>query len=195
MQLSQQGVLLVMVFGHPAENVVKPGAALVAESRDADMICVGSVGIGRYARSILGSTATELAERAHCPVGVIRPHVDEPRHAINWLIVALNERPNDEDVVECAMQEAKLRRAPVLALGKGHGLAREVAELRQSHPDVHVYPVSGQADVIHFLKKHNVQVQLAVIGSSEAGELAQIVGPYGHPVFHHAASSVLVVRS
>ena len=29
-----------------------PGAALVAESRDATMICVGSVGIGQYARSI-----------------------------------------------------------------------------------------------------------------------------------------------
>ena len=34
------------------------GLVLVEASRDAEMICVGSVGIGRYARSILGSTAT-----------------------------------------------------------------------------------------------------------------------------------------
>ena len=46
------------------------GPVLVEASRDAEMICVGSVGIGRYARSILGSTATELAEKAHCPVAV-----------------------------------------------------------------------------------------------------------------------------
>ncbi len=35
------------------------------------MICVGSVGIGRYASSILGSTA-ERPKKAHCPVAVMR---------------------------------------------------------------------------------------------------------------------------
>jgi nucleotide-binding universal stress UspA family protein len=48
------------------------GPLLVEASRDAQMVCVGSVGIGRYARSILGSTATELVEKAHCPVAVVR---------------------------------------------------------------------------------------------------------------------------
>ena len=51
------------------ETVIPRGPAgpvLVEASRDAEMICAGSVGIGRYARSILGSTATELAEKAHC---------------------------------------------------------------------------------------------------------------------------------
>lgn len=39
------------------------GPVLVEASRDAEMICVGSVGIGRYASSILGSTATEWVRR------------------------------------------------------------------------------------------------------------------------------------
>src|SRR5438270_11459534 len=43
------------------------GAQLVEASSGAEMVCVGSTGIGRYARLILGSTATELAEKAHCP--------------------------------------------------------------------------------------------------------------------------------
>ena len=36
------------------------------------MICVGSVGIGAVAREFLGSTAAALAEKAHCPVAIIR---------------------------------------------------------------------------------------------------------------------------
>ena len=48
--------------------------ALVERSAQAELICVGTVGIDRYARSILGSTATEIAEKAQCPVAVIRPH-------------------------------------------------------------------------------------------------------------------------
>jgi nucleotide-binding universal stress UspA family protein len=173
-----------------------PGAALVAESRDADMICVGSVGIGQYARSILGSTATELAEKAHCPVAVIHPHEDEPphSHAINWVVVAINDKHDNQDVVESAIAEAKLRQAPVLILGKRDGLDRDVEQWKQRHPDVRVYPVSDGADVARFLKKNDEQVQLAVIGGAEAGELAQIIGPHGHPIFHHAQSSALIVR-
>jgi nucleotide-binding universal stress UspA family protein len=180
-----------------------PGATLVAESRDADMICIGSVGIGRYARSILGSTATDLAEKAHCPVAIIRPQEDESRPDINWIVVAMNEEPGNEAVVAFAMEEAKLRRAPVLALGDRQtganalrdGLERDVDTWKERYPDVHIYPVANRADIGHFLKKHDERIQLAVIGGSDADEVAQILGPYGHaPLHHHAVSSVLVVR-
>ncbi len=170
-----------------------PGAALVAESRDAEMICVGSVGIGQYARSILGSTATELAENAHCPVAVIRPH-DEPRDAINWIVVAINDKHDNGAVVESALAEGKLRHAPVLIIGRRAGLDRAVEHWKQRHPDVHIYPVSDGADIARFVKKHDELVQLAVIGGGEAGELAKIIGPYAHPIGHHAQASALIVR-
>jgi len=171
-----------------------PGAALVAESRDAELICVGSVGIGQYARSLLGSTATELAENAHCPVAVIRPHGDEPRDAINWVVVAVNDKHENEAVVEFAIEEAKLRQAPVLIIGKRDGLDRDVEQWKQRHPDVHIYPVSDGEDIARFLKKHDEPIQLAVIGGAETSELAKIIGPHGHPIFHHAQSSALIVR-
>ncbi len=104
-----------------------PGPALVAESRDADMVCVGSVGIGRYARSILGSTATELAETAHCPVAVIRPQENETRPDISWIVVAVDEQPNTEALVEYAMEEAKLRQAQDLLLATGSPVPRHCA--------------------------------------------------------------------
>jgi len=116
--------------------------------------------------------------------------------------VAMNREPDHEVVIEHAMQEAKLRDAPVLALGKRQALvdvpryylAREVQNWRRRYPDVYIYLIANRAHVAHFLKHHDERVQLAVIGASEAGELADIVGPYGHPVFHHTQSSVLVVR-
>lgn len=178
-----------------------PGAVLVEESRDADMVCLGSVGIGRYARALLGSTATDLAEKARCPVAVVRTQQHQPPPEINWIVVAINDERDHEVVVEHAMAEAKLRRAPVLALGQGHlgevprdGLDRQVQKWRRRYPDVHVYPIAGRADVAHFLKANDERVQLAVIGSSDADQLAEIVGPHGHPIFRHPESSVLVVR-
>lgn len=179
------------------------GAVLVEESRDAELVCVGTVGIGRYARSILGSTATELAEEAHCPVAVVRTQPEQRLSEINWIVVHMSEEPDNEAVVEHAAWEAKLRRVPLLVLGgrpedltetPHDGFDRRVQEWQRRHPDVHVYPITTKAAVARFLKDNDEPVQLAVISGTEAGQLAQIVGPYGHPVFRHGARSALVVR-
>lgn len=165
--------------------------AMIAESADAALVCVGSTGIGRYARSILGSTATDLAEKAHCPVAVIRPP-EGPQDDVNWVVVAATDQADSDAVVEAAMQEAELRRAPVLILGKQGSLDENV--WRQRHPDLHIYPITDAADVADFLREHDESVALAVVGQAQAGELAEIVGPHGHHLLHHATASALVVR-
>jgi len=48
------------------------GVALVDESRDADLVVVGSRGVGSLRGLLLGSTSAEVASRAHSPVAVIR---------------------------------------------------------------------------------------------------------------------------
>lgn len=183
------------------------GEVLVEQSRDAEMICVGSVGIGRYARSILGSTATELAERARCPVAVLRAQSDQPvsgpTDGITWIVVRMSEAPDDEAVLEHAAREAQLRQAPVLMLGgrpedlgeiPHDGFDHRVQLWGRHHPGVHVYPITTRAAIARFLHDHDERVQLAVISGDEAGQLAQIIGPSGHPVFRHAHCSALVVR-
>lgn len=172
-----------------------PAAALIAESDDAALVCVGSVGIGRFARSILGSTATELAEKAHCPVAIIRPAEAEARHAVSWIVVADNGRPDSAAVVEAALQEADLRNAPVLVVGRHGAVDRDVEALRERHPGLRIYPIGDGADVARFLKKNDERVQLAVISGTETDKLADILGPHGHHRFSHTESSVLVVRS
>jgi nucleotide-binding universal stress UspA family protein len=105
-----------------------PAAILVSESGDAEMVCIGCVGIGRYSRALLGSTATEVAEKAHCPVAVIRSRPDQSRPNINWVVVAVGDAPDRDTVVDQALREAQLRKLPVLAIGTtnsttvcGHG--------------------------------------------------------------------------
>ncbi|BBX74081.1 universal stress protein [Mycobacterium shinjukuense] len=179
------------------------GAVLVEESRDAELICVGAPAIGRYARAILGSTATELAEKAHCPVAVIRPNEDQPPSGINWIVVRLTDAPDDDAILEYAAGEAVLRHAPILALGGGPEqltetpdgeFERRVQRWRRRHPELHIYPITTNADIARFLADHDERVQLAVIGAGEAAQLTRFVGPSGHPVLRHAECSVLVVR-
>jgi len=179
------------------------GPVLVEASRDAEMICVGSVGIGRYARSILGSTATELAEKAHCPVAILRTESDQPPPDINWIVVRMTDAPGNDAVVKYAAWEAKLRRAPMLVLGgrpdelTEHAdgeFERRVQDWRQRHPEVRVYPITTKHAIASFLRTNDERVQLAVISGAEADQLARLIGPPGHPLFHHPECSVLVVR-
>jgi nucleotide-binding universal stress UspA family protein len=181
-----------------------PAATLIAESRSAEMICIGSVGIGRIARALLGSTAAEVANAAHCPVAIIRTHHSHPKPDSALIVAAVNDSPDNDDVVEHAIREAQLRRAPVLALGvlrKDSGdmpcdeLERRLECWHQRYPDVHIYAGATRTDIADFLAVTDKTIQLAVIGSSDADQVARLIGPHRHPILGHAECSVLIVRS
>ena len=99
------------------------------------------------------------------------------------------------------MAEAQPRKAPVLAVGVWQEALREdilnrlVDTRKQLFPDVHVYPVSSRAGIAQFLSENKDQsVQLAVVGSADAAQVAKIIGPHSHPLTGHGECSVLVVR-
>jgi nucleotide-binding universal stress UspA family protein len=171
-----------------------PRVSLLTESDSAAMLCLGSVGIGRYARSIVGSTATELAEKAHCPVAIIRPRSELPRRAVNWIVVATSGDSDDESVVNAAFDEARVRHAPVLMLGAHDAADPPVERWKRRYPGVHAYPIGESSTVAEFLTTHDEGVELAVIGAAEASHVAEILGPHGHSRFHRTVASVLVVR-
>lgn len=50
-----------------------PVTALLAAAEHADMLVVGSRGRGGFARLLLGSVSTQLAQHARCPVTIVRP--------------------------------------------------------------------------------------------------------------------------
>lgn len=199
----------VVATGKPVKfetEVVRgdPAAILIAESANAAMICVGSTGIGRLARALLGSTAAEVADAAHCPVAIIRSHDDRSTRPRPLIVAAVNDSADSDLVVELASKEAELRQAPILAVDvsrpktdrkPGIGLAHRVQSWRASHPDVDIHACVTRDDIADFLASSNRTIELAVIGGSNSDHVANLIGPHDHPIIGHAECSVLVART
>ena len=177
-------------------------SVLINESRNAAMVCVGSVGTGWIARKVLGSTAEAVAHNAHCPAAIIRTNHDAATSDSDWIAVVVDDSPGNDAVLEHGFREARLRETPILALGVwrwglgeisykrlNHRLGRWVSQYR----DVHVQPAAARRGAAEFLTSTQERVQLAVVGSADASKVARMVGPIA-PHFGHAGCSVLVVR-
>jgi nucleotide-binding universal stress UspA family protein len=61
-----ESVTVMAVHGFPVEE-------LVNASKEADMIVLGSRGVGGFTRLMLGSTAGQVVQHAHCPVLIVPP--------------------------------------------------------------------------------------------------------------------------
>jgi nucleotide-binding universal stress UspA family protein len=166
------------------------------------MICIGSVGIGPIARKVLGSTAESVAKNAHCPVAVIRSIHQSNEPASGSIAVVVDDSPGNDTVLEHGFGEARRRKAPILALGVwrwGFGeipydqLNRRLGRWVTEHREVHVRPAAARHGAAEFLANTQERVQLAVVGSADADNVARMVGPH-NPHFGHTGCSVLVVR-
>jgi nucleotide-binding universal stress UspA family protein len=197
-----------------------PSNALIAQSRYAAMICLGTVGIGAISRALLGSTAAAVAERAHCPVALIRPTDGAHGAAENWVAVGIEDRPGNDIAVKVALDEARLRHARLVAVGLGcntfgvtdpQETERRIETWRQQYPDVHIDVFGARAGLADFLAHNRDELArryapapgalseghvhpLAVLDDRDAHEVARIVGPHDHALRKHAQCSVLVAR-
>jgi hypothetical protein len=106
--------------------------------------------------------------------------------------------------VEWAMEEARTRRAPLLALRVGRCWGHfEISDERfyrrldawlRRYPDVEVEVATTRLSLARYLEGYLGAVQLVVIGTEDVHRVPQLVGPHGLPIFAHADCSVLIVR-
>ena len=61
-----ESVTVKAVHGFPVEE-------LINASKDADIVVLGSRGVGGFSRMLMGSTAGQVVQHAHCPVLIVPP--------------------------------------------------------------------------------------------------------------------------
>ncbi|SPM32229.1 hypothetical protein MRAB57_26 [Mycobacterium rhizamassiliense] len=195
----------ILASGRPVkvDTAIRRGdvdLTLIQESRGAAMICVGSVGIGHVASRLLGSSAVALAKHAHCPVAIIRTD-GEPPHG-KKIVAVVDRYPDSDDVIHHALDEARLRRAPVLALGvrrwKLGGISEQELDRRLGnwlprYPDVTVDKCITDT-ATEYRVTRNESIQLLVTGRADANKLSRLIGPHGYALPAYPNCSVLLVR-
>ncbi|MGC5054796.1 universal stress protein [Micromonospora sp. DT48] len=180
-----------------------PGATLVEESRRAELLVVGSRGLGGFAGLLLGSVGTQVASHGHCPVLVIRPP-DRPVPTEGPVLVGVDGSESAELAVGYGAEEA-VRRGGTLVLvhvadeGDDDGaalLATAGAAARGSHPGLTVDErviVAPKAD--HALIEASGDAALVVVGSRGRGGFAGLLlGSVSQALVHHARCPVLIAH-
>lgn len=185
-----------------------PITALLEAGRGAAMICLGAVGRRHFDHDRLGSTVSALVASARCPVAVV-PGGDRP--AAGWVVVELDQNPDSAAVLQFAVEEARMRAAPLRVLGTwaddGHGphsgaeserlvrvqLDRRLETWKHRYPDLDVAPVAVRGSGLSYLIEHRDAVQLVVIGVNNSAGVAELLGPAGHAALRDTGCSILLV--
>ncbi|OBH92326.1 universal stress protein [Mycobacterium sp. E2733] len=169
-----------IVSGDPAE-------ALINQSHDAALVCVGTARRGWASDGLLGPTATGLVERAHCPVAIVRTNPDGSPTELGVIAVVLNDEPGNDEVVHQAMEEGRRRHATVRQID------RRLNSWVRRYPDVPVQTVAAGTGPKHH-GTPGTAIELAVVGSADAQGMAALATPNCHPIVGYPDCSVLVVR-
>ncbi len=184
-----------------------PTQVLLEASRRAAMLCVGDVGLKHFEHNRVGSTAAALAAAALCPVAVVRGG----QRPDGWVVVELDQTPDAAAVLQFAVEEARMRRAPLRALGTWQSQAhdqktieesgrmvsaqldRRLEQWRHRYPDLDVLPIAVRGSGLGFLAENAAAIQLVVLGAGNTAAVAELLGPAGSAALHDTDCSILVV--
>jgi hypothetical protein len=100
-----------------------------------------------------------------------------------------NDDPGNDAVIHRAMQEGRLRRAPVLLID-----TRRDSWIRR-YPDVHVRTVAARHARTRRIVAGTDSIQLAVVDAADAEHIADLVWPDYHPLLGDTNRSVLLIRN
>ncbi|MBU9763299.1 universal stress protein [Mycobacterium sp. TNTM28] len=189
-------------------------ATLIEYSRRADLVVVGSRGLGKWGRRLLGSVSSSLVLHAHCPVAVIHGEAGQLDHKAP-VVVGLDGSPASELATEIAFDEASRRGVELVAVHawadverdvpgvnwpdlkprEERVLAEQLAGWSERYPDVAVRRVLVQDSPARQLLDHAESAQLVVVGSrGRGGFTGMLLGSVSSEVVHSAPVPVIVAR-
>ena len=189
-----------------------PLTELVEISRKAEMICVGAKGAITSGKHEPGATAAALGQSAFCPVAIVRRwHTHKPLPAGLWVIAALDESLASHAVLQTALDEAVLRKAPVLALtpwgtgprdgseddsdvGLRAKLRRYLDDAEDDNADVQVCALPKPDTMSNLLEQSATIDQLVIVGPDNPELAAEVVGPKARTILRDTNCSLLILR-
>ena len=140
---------------------------------------------------LFGPTASALAERACCPVAIIRSRGDGTPDTDGVVSVVLSDEADNDEVVHLAMHEGRLRGATVRQIDQ-----RTDSWIRR-YPDVHVETVAaGTGRQYRELRASpSMQSDWPSWVARDADKITSLRVPNCHPILGYPDCSVLLVRS
>lgn len=205
-----------------APVLTNPAGALLEAGEDADLIVVGSRGVGGFHELFLGSTSYRVAAHASTPVAVIRGDEAAAFDRPTEIVVGIDGSRAGARALRWALDEAerhavgvKVVHAYDLLTGLALGSAMTTRQLEQvrhrAHADaiaivdealenvdvpgdVAVQRVVEGGSPAAVLLNQTVANDLLVVGTRGHGALGRMVlGSVGHQCLHHAIAPVIVV--
>ncbi|ROP35080.1 universal stress protein [Saccharothrix texasensis] len=196
--------------------VDRPAAALIAASRDAFQVVLGSQGLGGFSGLLVGSVAVAVSAHGTSPVVVVREELghDGP------VVVGVDGSAASEEAVAFAFAEASLLGVPLTALiawtdflvdSAYHSrftvdwsqveqeqlrlLSERLAGWQEKYPDVHVERVVVHDRPVRALLNAAKDARLLVVGShGQGGFTGMLLGSTSQALVHHAPCPLAVVR-
>lgn len=180
----------------------QPLTALTRASRSAAMVCIGAVGLNQCVPTRVGSLALALMSASHSPLAIVRGHDSLDKGTAGWIAVELDETSRNSELVERAVNEARLRRVPLRALAAGQPessagdrrvadgsvltkqLACQLPPWIRRYPDIDIRSVALRGTILDHLAEQGRSVKLVVASAD---------GSTVHQVLHGTDCSLLVV--
>nr|WP_042178593.1 universal stress protein [Kibdelosporangium sp. MJ126-NF4]CEL13279.1 Universal stress protein family [Kibdelosporangium sp. MJ126-NF4]CTQ98970.1 Universal stress protein family [Kibdelosporangium sp. MJ126-NF4] len=197
----------------------EPAIALVEESGSAQLMVLGSRGLGGFTGLLVGSVATKLAQRGACPLVVVRG--EDGDRTGKPVVVGVDGSPVSEAAIGFGFEQAARLGVSLVAVHtwsdmipaaafaivppaiEWHQIQIEELELlcerlagwQEKYPDVPVARIVTRDRPAHSLLEQARDAQLVVVGSRGRGGLTGLLlGSTSQALLHHAPCPVAVIR-
>lgn len=204
-------VAATVVDGYPVD-------VLRTISDEAGLLVLGNRGVGGVTGLLVGSTATGVVQHARCPVVVLPESAGVVVDQRRSVVVGVEGRRHDDDVLAFAFDEATARRTGLVAVHAWRDLALEsamggfgplvdwagaeagekrllveaLAGWREKEPDVEVREIVVRDRPATALLEASATAELLVVGHRQRNALARL-GSTTHGVLHRVTCPVAVV--
>jgi nucleotide-binding universal stress UspA family protein len=174
-----------------------PAPILLKQSKQADLLVIGSRGLSVTLGALIGSTGLDLAANAHCPVVIVRP--DQATDTGDHVVVGYDGSSASGVALDFGLDYARRHglRVRVIAAMPAQSADEHLdleGELHRRYgwADLDFVEVSGHP--AEQILRQSADARLIVLGSRGRGGFAgMLLGSVSQTVLHHALCPVAVI--